>query len=500
MRFNDRDSAGLQRALIRAREAADLSGQTLSSAHVLAALVAEESRASEILHSAGVSLETKQLAMDGTIAEISAAALLRSARGLTPHGDETGTLHLLAALLEADGALAERLGECGLDRRRLDHAIEPRQGGDAGPLRLDEPLFPVETNCSSDAATERILDAAANRAREGLRVLEDLARFALNDSQLTEQLKSARHQLSHAVDAVGGAGWLRFRDTPGDVGTTIHTTTEAERPDAASIVTANCKRVQEALRTLEEFGKRVDAGFARSMGELRYAAYSWEQRLMHVERSLQRLTNQHLCLLVTEAQCRLGVEAVVAAALAGGCRMFQMREKNLSDRQLLGRARRLRLLTRDAGALLIINDRPDIAVAVEADGVHLGQDDMPVREARRIIGSDQLIGVSTHDPAQIEQAVRDGADYLGVGPVFESVTKSFDSLAGLEFVRQAAAISPLPWFAIGGIQDGNCEQVVAGGGRRVAVGSAVAASSDPELVTRTLIAQLTPAGSTPVPA
>ena len=157
------------------------------------------------------------------------------------------------------------------------------------------------------------------------------------------------------------------------------------------------------------------------------------------EDARQRLAAVQLYVLVGSAQCRHPLPDAVRAAAAGGAQMIQLREKNVDDRTLLERAREVRRLTREAGVLFILNDRPDLARLCEADGVHLGQDDLPVREARRILGPDGLIGVSTHDLDQVRQAVLDGASYIGVGPVFPSATKQFDAYAGLEFVRRAAA-------------------------------------------------------------
>ncbi len=170
--------------------------------------------------------------------------------------------------------------------------------------------------------------------------------------------------------------------------------------------------------------------------------------------------------------------------------MVQLREKEQTDACLLERARLLRVWTRETGALLIINDRPDIAVLSEADGVHLGRDDLPAAAVRKIVGSDRLIGVSTHSLEQIRQAVLDGADYLGVGPVFTSSTKTFDALAGLEYVRAAAQETALPWFAIGGITSGNVADVVASGGRRIAVTGAISRADHPAEATRELLARL----------
>ena len=159
--------------------------------------------------------------------------------------------------------------------------------------------------------------------------------------------------------------------------------------------------------------------------------------------------------------------------------MIQMREKNLPDKELLERARKMRLWTRRTATLLIINDRPDIARLVEADGVHLGQNDLPVREARRILGPEALIGVSTHNLEQVRQAVLDGASYIGVGPTFPSLTKEFNELAGLDFVREALAVTSIPAFVIGGVNAKTIADVVLAGGSRVAVSAVISNSESP---------------------
>jgi thiamine-phosphate pyrophosphorylase len=170
--------------------------------------------------------------------------------------------------------------------------------------------------------------------------------------------------------------------------------------------------------------------------------------------------------------------------------MFQLREKNRGDREMLELARDVRRWTRKAGALFIVNDRPDIARLVEADGVHLGQDDMPVKEARRVLGPDALIGVSTHDVEQLRRAAQDGASYVGVGPTFASGTKDFADLAGLDFVRQAAAETSLPAFVIGGVSLKTIGAVAAAGARRVAVSQAVCEADDPQAVSAQLLRAL----------
>ncbi len=184
------------------------------------------------------------------------------------------------------------------------------------------------------------------------------------------------------------------------------------------------------------------------------------------------------------------LEWTIQEAAAGGAAIFQLREKDYHDRELLEVARDVKRWTHATNTLFIVNDRPDLARLVEADGVHLGQDDMSVKDARRILGPDAIIGVSTHTLEEIRQALLDGASYLGVGPTFSSGTKEFGSLAGLEFVREAASLTTLPWFAIGGIRGSNVDDVRDAGASRVAVSQAVIAAAEPRLAAAHLLMSL----------
>ena len=171
--------------------------------------------------------------------------------------------------------------------------------------------------------------------------------------------------------------------------------------------------------------------------------------------------------------------------------MFQLREKALTDRELLDRARQVRRWTREVSALFIMNDRPDIAQLVEADGVHVGQDELPVREVRRIVGPGMLIGVSTHSLDQLRQAIRGGASYVGIGPTFPSArTKSFTDFPGLDLVRQAMAETSMPAFVIGGVNRENIAATVAAGARRVAVSDAIGQADEPRQTAAELIQAL----------
>ena len=181
---------------------------------------------------------------------------------------------------------------------------------------------------------------------------------------------------------------------------------------------------------------------------------------------------------------------VVEPALRGGVDMVQLRDKDASDASLAAAARRLRELCRTHGALFLMNDRPDLALALDADGVHLGQDDAPVEDVRAEVGDRLLIGLSTHSPEQIATAEASSADYYAVGPVHETPTKPGRPAVGLELVRHAAQVGSKPWFAIGGIDAANAHEVAAAGARRVVVVRAIRDADDPEAAARELSAAI----------
>jgi len=186
--------------------------------------------------------------------------------------------------------------------------------------------------------------------------------------------------------------------------------------------------------------------------------------------------------------------ALAAALLRGGARLVQLRWPGASARELLAAALAIRPLARAAGALFLVNDRPDVARAAEAEGVHLGQDDLPVAAARRVLGAGRLIGVSTHDPGQARAAEAAGADYLGVGPVYATATKP-DALAprGLALVSAVRAAVRCPLVAIGGITPETAAAVRAAGADAVAMIGALVRAPDPEAAVRDVLARLSAA-------
>lgn len=327
-----------------------------------------------------------------------------------------------------------------------------------------------------DSSSTRILDASANRATEGLRVVEDYVRFVLDDAFLTRLLKQTRHDLAAACSELLGGARYPARDTQEDVGTEITTDAEATRVDAWDVCVASLERSKQSLRSLEEFGKVESPAIAAKFESLRYQLYTLEKALAITDESQQRLEGVTLCTLIGGQESPDAFAQLVESLIDAGVGMIQLRDKQLDDRQLLERAKLLTsLATRDTRrtTLCIINDRADIAAAAGADGVHVGQDDLSVKDARAIVGPRKLVGVSTHAIDQVQQAVLNGANYLGAGPTFPSTTKSFEEFPGLDYLREVAAEISLPTFAIGGIDAENLPQVLETGITRIAVSSAV---------------------------
>lgn len=484
-------SPGVERAVAGAREwAARLgSAQVCLGHYVLALLDEEEGRPAVLLEHIGLSVPAvrEQLGARTSPVAPDVSALFNAARAWSlahRHDPEFLTDAFLIAVLGAHPGFRAECAALGFPHERLERTLirsEPQP---------QEPTAEVVEFAVSDPTAEvdaaRVLDASFNRAREAARVLEDYARFVLDDRLLTQEVKQLRHGLATAAQKLPPQVLLASRETLRDVGTTATSSGEYARRSPAHVAVVNLKRLQESLRSLEEFGKVFGPELGRELEALRYRTYTLERALTIGATSRERLASARLYVLLTRAQCVASVDWTVREAARGGADVFQLREKELPDRELSALARQFRVWTREAGALFVVNDRPDIARLCEADGVHLGQDDLSVKDARRVVGPDVLIGVSTHSVEQVRQAVLDGADYLGIGPTFPSRTKAFDHFPGLEFVRAASAETTLPTFALGGITAQNLADVVAAGAQRVAVSSAISTADEPEQAAKLL--------------
>jgi len=230
---------------------------------------------------------------------------------------------------------------------------------------------------------------------------------------------------------------------------------------------------------LEEYGKLVSPAVGPALERLRYRSYSIEQRVQLGSRSRRLLVDARLYVLVDGRATLDEFTELLKMLVAAGVDVIQLRDKSLADAALIERGHRARELTRGSQTLFIMNDRADLALACEADGVHVGQDELPVPHARSMLGQGSLVGVSTHNLEQACQAARQAVDYIGVGPVFRSGTKDFANFPGLELLREVRGHTQLPAFAIGGIDLGNVSRVLETGFRRIAVSGAVCRASDP---------------------
>lgn len=356
-------------------------------------------------------------------------------------------------------------------------------------MSYDELKSPAE-----GLAARRILDANFNRASEGLRVIEDYCRFAISDRHLAQTTKQIRHDVGQLAAQIAAESLANARETLRDVGTSLTTSTEATRANLREIVTASTKRVEQSLRTIEEFAKLTSPAIAAAAKQLRYRTYTLARAITIGDHAREKLPHAKLYVLVSGMESEEVFVELIRDIILGGVDVIQLRDKSLNDRQLLDRAKLLRSICYEMASsanhiptpILIMNDRADIAVAARLHGVHVGQEELPVDAARSIVGSEMLIGVSTHSLAQAQQAVLDGASYIGCGPVFPSNTKQFGSFVGTDLLREVASEISLPAFAIGGITAANLGEVKAAGFSRIAVSGAITSAESPQTATREL--------------
>ncbi|MBE7492208.1 MAG: thiamine phosphate synthase [Planctomycetes bacterium] len=332
----------------------------------------------------------------------------------------------------------------------------------------------------------RILDANLNRAREGLRTAEEYARLGRNAPAPASLLKEARRHIEACVTGLGALAqaMLAARDVAGDVGLRPEADDVTRRgPD--DVARAALKRAQEALRVVEEFCQLHSRAAAACAAKARYAAYQAEQALFAPDLRAALAANRVMCVF-SDARARPDWREVLARLLDAGARLFQLREKNLPAREFVDYARAFLDIARTRGALVIVNDRADVAAAAGADGVHLGQNDLTPAAARALLGAHALIGLSTHNAHEAAAARAQGADYLGLGSMFPTATKAVQSMAPPQVLADVVRESDVPVFAIGGITPQNVSQVAAAGARHVAVSAGLLNAPDPAAAFRVM--------------
>lgn len=314
-----------------------------------------------------------------------------------------------------------------------------------------------------------LLDANLARVKEGLRVMEDIVRFVFVDKELFEAVKVLRHSLSQTETWFGTGHIIRARFGT-DIGIEQTTKTEFERNSMYSLIRANASRVTEALRTLEEFAKIYTNKNAFLFQKARYQVYALERDLM------MRTPHFYLYQYFEEGIIYPISDSIeeLKDYIDAGAKVVQLRDKSGNKQLIQQKVKELcrylqkRYAEGKEKVVFILNDHVDLAARLPVDGVHIGQEDGEVLQTRIQIGSNKIIGRSTHNSEQANRAVMEGVDYIGVGPIYATPTKADRKAIGLETLEIIAETVPLPLVAIGGIDPSNVREIYAQGVRNVA--------------------------------
>ncbi len=327
-----------------------------------------------------------------------------------------------------------------------------------------------------DQRIAQIVDVNLDRAREGLRVLEDWARFALGRKDLVKSFKNFRQILGKHHLKV----YKESRNFIKDTSAGLSHPEQFKRNEASSIISSNAGRVQEALRVIEEFTRDHNQNLCKISSDIRYEIYNLEIVLLESQSnySLLKILNENdLYFITLDAE---NLFEKIKNILEGGVKIIQLRFKQGKDSDNLKFAKKIRELCNKFDALFLINDRVDIALACKADGVHLGQDDMDIKSARNILGFSRIIGISANNEWDIKKAIKDGCDYLGIGPVFATTTKKEKVPLGIDTLKSLTMDISVPWFAIGGIKQENINLLKENNIRKIAIISDLINSKNPK--------------------
>ncbi len=301
------------------------------------------------------------------------------------------------------------------------------------------------------------IDANINRALEGLRVCEDVFRFVRRGSMISARLKSLRHEIIEAVKIFPQGLLLRERDVAGDEIKFADTAGEKERGSVFDLARKNLRRSQEALRSIEEFFKLASPGGEQNPFQaLRFTLYSLEKDiclpLLRAEK-INKFENSLYAILDSAFVKNNEYAKTAARLIKGGASIIQLRMKDSSMKVILREARSVAAACREKGVIFIVNDHPEAALLSGADGLHLGQDDLPVIEARKVVPPEMIIGVSTHSAAQALEAADENPDYIAAGPVFDTKSKYGELMKGIgtDIIKDIINKIETPVVAIGGI-------------------------------------------------
>ena len=334
-----------------------------------------------------------------------------------------------------------------------------------------------------DNRIAQLIDANLDRAREGLRVMEDWCRFGLKRSDFSIQIKGWRQQLGAHHHNI----YRKARLTSEDPAMGVPHPLQKQRSTPEEIFVANSSRVQEALRVIEEFTRITDPMLSEIAAKIRYETYEIEIQALNLKEGLDKRKILKDCSLYLITSNRENLKETILKCLLSGVQIVQYREKYLNDNEKITQAKEIASLCKKYNSLFIVNDRIDIALAVNADGIHLGQGDIPTKIARQLLGSEKIIGRSTHCFEEIKNAEEEGCDYIGIGPIFPSKTKKKLNPLGIDYLKEGFKRSLLPSFAIGGINSSSIKKLNEIENLRIAVSDAIINSNDPYAKSKELL-------------
>lgn len=321
----------------------------------------------------------------------------------------------------------------------------------------------------------RILDANANRCAEGLRVIEETARFGLGDPALQRRLKSIRHEVRSKMDALTGSPY-RFRDSGSDVGRDASLPSEMKRVSLGNVVRANFVRAEEALRALEEFGKLLKADAGAQFKRLRFELYDLERDVLGSGAAVVKLPPSPFIYAILDRSLveEVSLDRTVRALVDGGVGCIQYRAKGRGRGEQKRDLGIVLAVAEPRGIPVIVNDDPVLAAEVGAQGVHVGRDDPSPAEARALLGPKAIIGATVHSLGEFDELSLEDVDYVSVGSLFASETKPEIEPVGLPLLRQVKErVGVAGVVAIGGINMGNVESVLDAGVDGIAVARAL---------------------------
>ena len=329
---------------------------------------------------------------------------------------------------------------------------------------------------AEDLRIHQIIDANLDRAREGLRVLEDWARFGVGENDCVAKIKNYRQILGKNHLEI----YKQSRNHIEDQCKGLTHQEQINRGSPAQIISSNAGRVQEALRVIEEFSRVHNHELSKIASEIRYEIYTIEIDLLSYNKlkKSQKILKENDLYVITDQRDNL--LKIIEEILIAGVRIIQHRFKTGTDKDHLKEAIQIKKLCIRYNSLFIVNDRLDIALASNADGIHLGQDDFDLKTARKLLGYSKIIGISANNEIDISNALKQGCDYIGVGPVFETATKKDKKPIGIEKIKTLTQDLNIPWFAIGGIKSNNIASLKRNGFKKIALVSQLMNSEDPK--------------------